>query len=62
MAKIISNDRIFHAKPLWNEYLQNTDFTSDKNPYLHKYFIDAAKVTKEDFEREYQTASSNPLS
>jgi len=58
MAKVTINGKIFHTKPLWDEWILNTDFTSDKNPYLHEYFIDGVKVTKEDFERESQTALS----
>ncbi len=58
MTKVIINSKIFHAKPLWDEWILNTDFTSDKNPYLHEYFIDGVKVTREGFEREYQTASA----
>jgi len=58
MAEIVINGKVFHAKPLWDEWLLNTDFTSGKNPYLHEYFIDGISVSKDEFEKEYQTALS----
>ena len=57
MARIIIDSKEFYAKPLWDEFLLNTDFTSDKNPLLHEYFIDGVRVAREDFEQQYQTLS-----
>ena len=62
MPKVTINGKEFNAKPLWDEWLRNTDFTSDKNPYLYEYFIDGAQVIKEDFEQQYQIACSKASS
>ena len=60
MAKIIINGKVFDARPLWDEFLLATDFTSAKgSPFLHDYFIDNVKVTKKEFDKEYQIARSN---
>ena len=58
MARIIMDGKEFYAKPLWEKFLLETDFTSDKNPYLHEYLIDGTKVTREDFEQRYRIACS----
>jgi len=55
MAKITIKGKVFHAIPQWEEYLEDTDFTStERKPYLHRYYIDDVEVTKDDFENQYK--------